>query len=84
MRFPIEDYQRMFELSECMNAIKYPGGSCMQSKVGKYITIRYDKQLIQCSFLDVISALLLDRFVDVKNKRCKTPNCVNPFHYIML
>lgn len=87
MRFNIKDYTRIFELEDIMNSIKYRRG-CMlwmgtysEDTTEPIYIVRFDGELISCKVLDILSAIFIDKFVNSKSKKCKTPNCVNPTHY---
>ena len=82
MRFSVVDYPRIFTTAEIMERITYPPGTCWISKFGPTYPIRYDGEIVLCDMLDIISALFLERFVYKSNKKCKTKNCLNPFHYL--
>ena len=86
MRFAIQDYHSIFDLNEIMNHIAYQEG-CMRWKgshkgLVAIRIIRYDGQLISCSVLDILSAILADRFVNRTNRKCKYKYCINPMHYL--
>ena len=92
MRFAVQDYNNIFDLNEIMQRIRYDSG-CMiwkgsyiqegKDKIGVY-PIRYDGQLISCKVIDIISAILFDRFVLLKDRRCRCKICANPAHYMYI
>ena len=92
MRFAVQDYNNIFDLNEIMSRIRDDNG-CMLWK-GSYIQegkdkiavfpISYDGQLISCRVLDIISAILFERFVTLKNRKCRCKICINPAHYIYI
>ena len=86
MRFAIQDYHSIFDLNEIMNQIIYKEG-CMHWKgahkgIVAIKIIRYDGQLVSCPVIDIISAILADRFVISSNRKCKYKYCINPMHYL--
>ena len=85
-----EDFKNIFSMEELMERVKFKGtcwiwkGSYTDKarKVPAFV-FRFDGEIVSINPTQILSMLILGNVVDLKKRKCKNKNCVNPGHYAL-